>query len=175
MEGRSTGGTILHRSLHLGFSLPHVCIAPGAGSSTGPALPLSAPSPLWGWEHGDNGLVGTTGAQGQWEHGDNGSTGTGLGHGGVATLPSEDEHPSCTTTAVSSASCSSARPLQSPFVALWGLRAHPGLGRTHLHPGKGTPTCISIPGGQSVRRAGERSIIGMAFWDTLIGPGASHH
>lgn len=90
---------------------------------------------------------GSTGTQ--WAPGDNGLLGTGSGHGGVATRPSEDEHPSCTTTAVSSASCSSACPLRSPFVVLWGLGAPQDRGGPICTQARG-PQLVSAPPGGSL-------------------------
>lgn len=53
--------------------------------------------------------------------------GTGSGCGGVATLPSKDEHPSYTTASISSVSCSSAfcAPATSHSIKLGGGQITP--------------------------------------------------
>lgn len=76
-----------------------------------------------------------------------GSRQTGSGHGDVATLPREDEHPSCTITSISSIR-SSAFPLQLPLsCSNLGDSDHPhNGGTTCMCPGKGIPNCPGVSG-----------------------------
>lgn len=68
------------------------------------------------------------------------SSAPGSAHGDVATLPREDEHPSCTIKSISS-SCSSAFLPQLPLSCIdLGGSYHPqNGGTTPLCPGKGIP------------------------------------
>ena len=77
--------------------------------------------------------------------------GTRSGCGSIVTLPSEGDHPSCTTASVSSVSCPSAFPPQIPLAALtWGAQITPRMGeRPVCVPRKG-PQIIAAPPGVSV-------------------------